>query len=505
MARKLAPLLGGVSKRQLAATAAGVSVIGLAVVMPASLATRANAKPPAAAAFCSVYPDSETCSTGIADCATCHTVAPARNLFGRQLADALAPGQARPLSDEVFMAALPDTLRRIEGLDADGDGFSNLVEISGGTRMADASSAPMRLVCDDAERSSAASQRWNTCGYDPAYAYRKIHLDFCGRSPTRAEAESFARLEGDEAAWRGAIGEALESCLDSPYWAGTNGALWNLANTKIEPVDSIKSGDRPGPIPLADYEYDYNLFTYVNTDDRDVRDLLLAQYFVARTSDAPPAFEFMTQQDLRRRGLTGGQSVTEEKRVGMLTTRWFLNTNTMFTAVPRTSAAQAYRAYLGFDIAKMEGLGEFDHTVEDYDNKGVDHPDCAVCHETLDPLAYPFTRYNGIIRANYAPDRLEDFTRSDGERVIETPEAGILLGQPVADLREWGEVAANSEPFAQTVARDYWELLIGRAPQPQDQVEYNQMWRGLMSPQGYNYRVEKMLAALVFTNAYGRP
>ena len=44
------------------------------------------------------------------------------------------------------------------------------------------------------------------------------------------------------------------------------------------------------------------------------------------------------------------------KRAGMLTTRWNLVFNTMFTAMPRTTAAQIYRSYLGLDIAKSEGL-----------------------------------------------------------------------------------------------------------------------------------------------------
>ena len=34
----------------------------------------------------------------------------------------------------------------------------------------------------------------------------------------------------------------------------------------------------------------------------------------------------------------------------MLTHRWFLMSNTMFTAIPRTTAAQAYRAYLGVGL-----------------------------------------------------------------------------------------------------------------------------------------------------------
>ena len=31
------------------------------------------------------------------------------------------------------------------------------------------------------------------------------------------------------------------------------------------------------------------------------------------------------------------------------------------------------------------------------------------------------------------------------------------------------------------------------------------MWRGLMDSKTYNYRVEKMLRALILTNAYGQP
>ena len=69
----------------------------------------------------------------------------------------------------------------------------------------------------------------------------------------------------------------------------------------------------------------------------------------------------------------------------------------MFTSIPRTSAAQAYRAYLGYDISKMEGLQAVVDEPVDYDAKGVEAPDCAVCHRTLDPLTYPFSRYDGLV------------------------------------------------------------------------------------------------------------
>ena len=37
------------------------------------------------------------------------------------------------------------------------------------------------------------------------------------------------------------------------------------------------SGDDGGPIPLGDYDQDYNLFVYANTGDRDVREPLTAR------------------------------------------------------------------------------------------------------------------------------------------------------------------------------------------------------------------------------------
>ena len=83
----------------------------------------------------------------------------------------------------------------------------------------------------------------------------------------------------------------------------------------------------------------------------------------------------------------------------MITTAWFFVINTMFTAVPRTTAAQAYRSYLGYDIARSEGLIEppAGTPLIDYDQKGVTEEECAVCHRTLDPLSYAFTRYKGLI------------------------------------------------------------------------------------------------------------
>jgi hypothetical protein len=354
-------------------------------------------------------------------------------------------------------------------------------------------------------QTAAKGAMWNACGYDPAYAFRKIHLDFCGRSPTRAESDAFGVLRAKPAAWRPALGQALDECLKSRYWLGVDGVVWNMANPKIGPTSSIKAGDKAGPIPLADYEWDYNLYSYDNSGDQDVRDLLTAQYFVSRTSDAPPSFKRLTEAELALNRGARGQPVPSDRRVGMLTTHWFTTLNTMFTAIPRTTAAQAYRQYLGHDIAKVQGLHPVLKEPVDYDAKGVQAPACSGCHSTLDPLTYPFSRYNGISAGTYASNRLNNYVRTDGARVVEAPEAGMLLGKPVKDLVEWGQVAANSDDFAQNVVSDYWKELIGRAPNKADTAEYAVLWKDLMSPTGSNYRVEKMLHKLVLTNAYAAP
>ena len=465
----------------------------------------AQAKPNAPQLFCKVYPDSKTCQGGPPPCTLCHSIAPARNSFGAQVASHLAKGEARPLSDEAFAAALPAALKAVESLDADSDGVSNLEEISAGSLPGDANNKPILAAFSDAQRAAAGRGHWNVCGFDPAYAFKKVRMDFCGVEPARGEIADFSKLAADPSKWKPAIASALDSCLQSRYWLGKDGVVWNMANAKIRPINSVKAGPGAGPVPLADYYFDYDLFTYINSGDRDVRDLLVAQYFVKRTSDDPPAFRVLSEEELKAMPLPAGQNVPREKRAGMLTTRWFSTVNTMFTAIPRTTAAQAYRAYLGFDIAHMEGLHPVQGEPKEYDHKGVTAPTCAFCHSTLDPMAYVFTRYNGIIANNYAANRLNAFTATDTPDVTQTPEKGVVFGREVANLLEFAAVAANSEEFARKVVLDYWKLLIGREPQAIDQREYGILWRGLMDPNQSNYRVEKMLHGLILMEAYGKP
>ena len=470
---------------------------------------QAAAKPAASQAFCQQYPQSPGCDAGVVECAMCHTTPPARNLYGGQVEGELLAGQARPLSDMIFLSGLPAALSAVEALDADGDGVSNLQEINLGTSPSDASSVPTTNGCTPELR----GEPYDVCAYDASYVYRKLHLDFCGYTPSRAEQRAFAQRPDPMAA----LDDALSACLRSEFWRGRDGVLWNMANSKIIPTAAIKSGaEDPGPIPLADYLDDYQLYVYTQIDGHDTRDLLTADYFVAREVDEQgrsqyTPFQRSPIQDYNLRGEGGAQAVARNRRAGMLTHRWFLMRNTMFTGLPRTTAAQAYRAYLGLDLSRMEGLTPVPQEPRDYDNKGVAAPECASCHSTLDPLTYPFSRYEGIqggtgsfrLPFSYNASRLDAFKEVDGDSIAQTPEVGFLFGQEVRDLRQWAQVAASSEEFARARVMDYWRVIFGEDPRPVEQAEFNALWRALMAK--HSYSIDAMLHDLIKTEAYGVP
>lgn len=469
------------------------------------LPSLAAALPSGPSAFCAQYPTAPSCRTGAPDCSYCHTIPPSRNAFGAALERALLPDTPRPLLAEAFAAGLPSALAAIEAADADGDGSSNLDEILAGSIPADRSSYPVKGGCPGPKEQLG----WDPCGPDAAYTLKKVSLSFCGHSPSRAELVAL-RSSGDP---EGILEAKLEECLASEHWRKKDGVLWSLANRKIKPSQSIKSGDGAGDIPLADYEDDYNLFVYTQSGDRDARELLTARYHVARV-DGPnttyTAYTRTPREDLVARGPQQSQNVAEDQRAGMLTTRWFLMSNTMFTGIPRTTAAQAYRAFLGADIAKMQGLYEVPGEPRDFDGKGVTAPACARCHSTLDPLTYPFAYYQGIgggmprgAPATYVEDRPSRFVGVDGAAMSQVPQAGALFGRPVADLVEWAQVAADSEAFAQATVLDYWRLLFGADPTPAQEAEFDGLWRDFMTQDAY--RVERMLRALVQTEAYRVP
>src|SRR5439155_499587 len=101
---------------------------------------------------------------------------------------------------------------------------------------------------------------------------------------------------------------------------------------------------------------------------------------------------------------------------------WNLGYNVMFTALPRNAASQAYRAYLGLDIAKQEGLYAISSEPRDYDGKGVTQDLCKQCHATLDPLAYPWRNFNGLtgggaMFGTYQTMRIERFFAQEAPNI----------------------------------------------------------------------------------------
>lgn len=478
---------------------AGVGLLALLLSVPG------GAQPTGPTTFCEVYPDAPACAAGEVSCGTCHETPPSLNVYGADIEAALAPDEARPLSTETYDHFLPEALALVEDLDSDDDGYTNLAEIESGSSPSDGDDVPRPEGCEDDD-----DDGWELCGYDVDYAYKKVMIDFCGRSPTLSERLAFADAESPEQA----LHDTLDSCLDSEHWRGVGGRVWNLANRKVGPLKAIKSGKDVGPIPLADYDDDYAYFVWTQTDDRDSRLVLTGQTFVSATMvnglTVYEEWDRSPDEDYELRGYDRYQAVEKERRAGMLTHRWFLMSNTMFTAIPRTTAAQAYRAYLGHDIAHLEGLYPVDGEPVDYDNKGVAADGCETCHSTLDALAYPFSRYEGIGGGkrntdpySYDESRLEGYQDTDGTDVDEAPEAGVIFGTPVDDLVEWASVAANSEDFRRATVLDYWKLLLGEEPRALEQAEYARLVEALGEEHGY--QVEPMLHDLIDTEAYGAP
>jgi hypothetical protein len=423
------------------------SLIAVAVTLTLSGAD-ADAKPPATQVVCQTYPSAQQCVGGQPSCTLCHVAPPQRNTYGSALEMNLAPGMPRPLSDADFIAGLPAALAAAEALDSDGDGVSNRDEILAGTQPADPNSKPGGGACQGGD-----NPQYSVCTYDLRHAYRKVLLDFCGASPTYPQVRTFVGLGSDDER-RAFIDAEIDRCTATEFWRGKNGQLWKVAHPKVRPVGSLKAGEDKGGVEFADYYDDYALFAYSQTDDHDAREVLTADFFVRRDVN-PTRYTKVTT--------LASQFVDQTHRAGNMTTSWTLGYFVMFTALPRNAASQMYRAYLGLDIAKQEGLEA----------------------------------------TGYVPNRLETFFPTAAPRITQTPERGVLFGQPVANLREWATVGANSDAFAVSTTKDYWKLLIGHEPQPEENAEFVATWQRFKTT--HQYRVQKLLHDIVKTEAYGAP
>jgi hypothetical protein len=473
--------------------------LSLAIVIGSTaVAASAEAKPIAPDAFCATYPLAPACASGATDCKTCHvkTELPVvLNAFGTDVSLALEGYIAKPFDDTQFLENLPQALHDVENLDSDGDGLANVDEVFEGSLPGDAASVPTEPQCP----ASVEGLDYSICQYDRSYTFRKIGIDFCGMPPEHAAIEAFRGLApADQDA---ELHRTLDECLDTQFWLGFNGVVWSLAHAKLRPLTAFFT-------EFTNFFDDYAFFTWTQIDDHDVRDMLVGDYLVQLLL---PQGEDVLFLDYAEVDALPGQPMQPERRAGLLTSAWPLFYNTMFTALPRATAAQAYRAFLGLDIAKSEGLDwAVDGEPVDYDGAGVTQDQCKVCHATVDPLSYPFSTYNGLQADEqigafmYEPNRIEKYFAADYPDMAGMPERGVIFGEQVADLRAWAQVAANSDQFFVARTSDYWELLLGEKPSPEKAdlyAEFTALWQGMRE----HHSVERMLHQLITTEAYGAP
>ena len=441
----------------------------------------AFATPEALDVFCSQLNSAKICSKP-SKCDICHNGSNATlNSFGLDLLKKMQDNTLYKKSE--IKQHLIEAIRNSDVLDSDGDGASNSAEILFGSLPGSAESYP------DAKPVKS--------GYSDDLAFKKIKILYCGRRASFLEIENFSHAV-DKKKYRH---EELQSCLDSTWWKEQ--ALPRLADTKIRPIAAL--GLR-GSIVLADYNYDYRLFSYVLSGDRDFRDLLKADYHINEQGEKilGPIGAQLTPRLTQIGGIGPtivvgtGQPLDPERRLGMITTQWFLMMNTMFSAIPRTTAAQAFRAYLGLDISKSEGLFPIANEPRDVDAKGVKAAECAGCHSTLDPLAYSLANYRGIETDFLSVLLNQSGTYSSSRSTVERD--GAIFGRLVSGPKDWVEEAVKSPAFLNNIASMFYKHAIGHLPSgTTDASEFDSICKQIPDDR---FQAEKLIHRLVDTVAF---
>ncbi len=447
--------------------------LALALLGCVGLASAAHALPTGPRLFCEAYPDAPDCSGRVVACTQCHTAPPAWNDYGTAVLLAL-PGAFDGAGN------LATALAAVEGDDSDGDGVSNLEEIMLGTapgRIDDVYVEPLPPEGDD-------NPVYDVGNYDGRFAFKRMKGVFCGKSPSYEEMQAYDAA-ADPAQH---LQDALATCLSSSFWREE--ALHRMADKRVRPLAAVGTGAE-SVIPLADYAWDYRLFSHVMSDGRDVRDLLLADYHVDESG-----------QEVTGPIIDGdfGQPLEPQYRAGMITTQWFLMIHTMFSELPRTTAAQAYRAYLGQDIARSEGLLPVAGEPIDVDNKGVAQEVCARCHSTLDPLAYAFAYYDGINGGDtgtFKPGRPGWNANSVNAAFMDVPLSNIDAEGVVG----WAHEAAQSDAFRRTVTQMVMEHALTELG-PYEERDLLELYPTLVDD---GHSADALISRFVETDAFGVP
>jgi len=205
------------------------------VCLLSSSATAAWARPSAASIVCETFPEAAECSGKVVNCSLCHTSTnpAAWNAFGLAVMGELNRAPTDPdrfeSREEFFRAALPNALESLLDADSDDDGASNRDELLQGTGPGDAASLWMAPPAPD----GAPNQHYKLNSYDPAFAFRRAHILYCGRSPDYEQQSEFAALT-DEEEIRTRLHAAVSTCLDSDHWGRV--ALRELADKRVRPL-----------------------------------------------------------------------------------------------------------------------------------------------------------------------------------------------------------------------------------------------------------------------------
>lgn len=465
------------------------TLCGLLLVLALSPAV-AKARPVAPQVLCDTYPTLADCRGRVASCTTCHTSTwpAAWNIFGT---DVLANMGGSSADDAEFGAKLESALTKLESADSDEDGIANLSELEAGTNPGDPESAWPFCANERPPLDAAPVPE----GYDFERALTRASILYCGRSPTFEQLETLRSLDDGER--YAELHDTVSTCLASSYWRDEG--LARLADPRVRPVSSVGAASEVG-IVIGDYEWDYRLWSYILTEDRDARELLRADYHVERASDGTLR---PVKGKIGATASSGPQPLEPERRAGMITSQWFFAINTMFSPLPRTTAAQAYRAYLGLDLSKQEGIIPMPGEPLDIDDKGVREAQCAGCHAALDPLSYAFAPYEGIVGASL--DKLGRSGVYNPRRPAREipgwndPQAA-LLGEPVEDLVQWAEVAAESDAFARNLVSTFFRHALEREPLVSERFAFEALQQSLP---GDAYSANRLIHRLVDLAAFG--
>jgi len=464
----------------------------------------AGARPSGPTIFCQEYPESPLCAGTSVTCALCHTsTAPGGTMW-----NSYGIAVFGALGGTPFDEGLAAALAAAGTLDSDQDGRTSAEEITYGSLPGD----PVSVEKVPWSPYGEPNPRYAIGTYDVNFAYKRASIAFCGRSPTYAEMQALAASTNV----RATLHDKVQACLESSYWRDR--MLPRLADPKIRPIDRFEM-----------WVWDYQLFRFALTGDRDARDLLLADYHVVtnavgelqKLEGVIPAFGNTicvadsecevwercaappNSADKYCAPFDGAQPLDPSLRAGMLTTNWFHFYNTMFSALPRQTASQAYRAYADLDIARQQGLYPTEtYDALDVDDKGILQEECWQCHSTLERLSYPFAAHNGI-GGGAAADYNE--LRPVALGLWDAPEnapVGVIFGVEVTTIREWAQVLAASEQFARMIVKMLWRHAVGRAPGLEDNAEFTALWKGLPEQ---DFNAESLIHSLVDTMAFGAP